>query len=59
MHQLDWASVQLALVGLAFAGLQVWWISRILRRRGLAKPLDAKDFQKCLERIWKKEQQRQ
>ncbi len=58
MLQLDWASVQLTLAGLAFAALQVWWISRILRRRDLAKPLDAENFRKCLERIWRTEQQR-
>jgi hypothetical protein len=58
MQQLDWAFLQLTLVGSAFAALQVWWIGRILRRRDLAKPLDAENFRKCLERIWKKEQQR-
>jgi len=49
----QWGYVQLGLVALAFAGLQLWWISSTLRKRELAKPLISKEFRRSLERIWK------
>ena len=58
MENLNWGYIQLGLVALAFAGLQVWWISRIFRRRDLAKPLTEKDFRRSLEQIWAKDRQR-
>jgi hypothetical protein len=58
MESLNWGYIQLGLVALAFGGLQVWWISRIFRRRDLAKPMTEKDFRKSLEQIWSKNRQR-
>jgi len=58
MENLNWGYIQLGLVALAFGGLQVWWISRIFRRRDLAKPMTEKDFRKSLEQIWSKNRQR-
>ena len=58
MENLNWGYIQLGLVALVFGGLQVWWISRIFRRRDLAKPLTEKDFRKSLEQIWVKDRQR-
>jgi hypothetical protein len=57
MENLNWGYIQLGLVAVAFGGLQVWWISRIFRRRKLAKPMTEKDFRKSLEQIWAKNQQ--
>ena len=57
MENLNWGYIQLGLVAVAFGGLQVWWISRIFRRRKLAKPMPEKDFRKSLEQIWAKNQQ--
>ena len=54
MNDLNWGYIQLGLVALAFGGLQVWWISRIFRRRDLAKPMTEKDFRKSLEQMWAK-----
>ena len=54
MDTLTWGYIQLGLVALAFGGLQAWWISRIFRRRHLAKPMTEKDFRKSLEQIWAK-----
>lgn len=54
MENLNWGSIQLGLVALAFGGLQVWWISSTLRKRELAKPLSEDAFRKALERIWAK-----
>jgi len=56
MENLNWGYIQLGLVALAFGGLQVWWISSILRKRELAKPLSEAAFRKTLERIWAKGQ---
>jgi hypothetical protein len=56
MINLNWGYIQLGLVALVFAGLQVWWISSTLRKRELAKPLSEAAFRKTLERIWTKEQ---
>ena len=58
MDHLNWGYLQLGLVAIAFGGLQVWWISRIFRRRDLAKPMTEKDFRKSLEQIWAKDQRR-
>lgn len=33
MDHLNWGTIQLGLVALAFGGLQVWWISSVFRRR--------------------------
>ena len=38
MENLNWGYIQQGLVALAFGGLQVWWISSTLRKRGLARP---------------------
>jgi len=54
LDDLNWGSIQLGLVALAFGGLQIWWISRIFKSRTLAKPLSEKDFRKSLEQIWAK-----
>ena len=58
MEQLNGGYIQLGLVALAFAGLQIWWISRIIGRRNRAKPMTEKDFRKSLEQIWAKDRQR-
>jgi len=55
MENLNWGYIQLGLFALAFGGLQVWWISRIVSRRHFAKPLTERDFQKSLEKIWAKD----
>jgi len=52
MEHLNWGYLQLGLVALAFGGLQVWWISRVFRKRDLARPLSEGQFRKSLERIW-------
>lgn len=52
LRSLNWGYLQLGLVALAFGGLQIWWISRIFRKRDLAKPLSEGEFRKTLERIW-------
>ena len=57
MDPLIWGYLQLGLVAVVFAFLQVWWISRVFRRRDLAKPLAEKDFRKSLEQIWAKDGQ--
>jgi hypothetical protein len=54
MDQLNWPYLQLGLVALAFGGLQIWWISSVLRRRDLARPMSDGQFRKSLERIWTK-----
>jgi hypothetical protein len=55
MENLNWGYIQLGLFALVFGGLQIWWISRIVSRRDLAKPLPEKDFRKSLEKIWAKD----
>jgi len=57
MDPLIWGYLQLGLVAVVFAFLQVWWISRVFRRRDLAKPLAEKDFRKSLEQSWAKDGQ--
>jgi hypothetical protein len=55
MEHLNWGYIQLGLVALAFAGLQVWWIGSVfLRRRDLVKPMKCAEFRKTLERMWSK-----
>jgi hypothetical protein len=56
IENLNWGSIQLGLVALAFGGLQVWWISSVFSKRELAKPMSESAFRKTLERIWSKEQ---
>lgn len=48
------ANVQLGLLALAFAALQIWWIGSTLRRRDLARPMREAEFRRSLERIWAK-----
>ena len=57
MEHLNGGYIQLGLVALAFGGLQIWWISRIIGRRNRAKPMTEKDFRKSLEQIWAKDRQ--
>ena len=54
MEQLNAGTWQLGLFALAFGGLQIWWISSVLRRRDLARPMSNGEFRKSLERIWTK-----
>lgn len=54
MDQQNSVYLQLALFGLAFAGLQVWWISSILGQRRLASPMAQDMVRRSLERIWTK-----
>ena len=55
MENLNWGYLQLGLVALAFAGLQLWWIGSVFWKGKLARPLSEGEFRKALERIWKKE----
>ena len=52
MDHLNWGYLELGLVALAFAGLQVWWISSVVKRRDLARPRGEGEFRRSLERIW-------
>ena len=52
MEQLNGGWIQLGLLALAFGGLQIWWISSLLRRRELARPMNEQEFRQSLERIW-------
>jgi len=54
MEHMNWGYVQLGLVALVFGGLQIWWISNVIWKRELAKPLSEDAFRKTLERIWSK-----
>ena len=56
MESLNWGYIQLCLVALAFGGLQVWWIGRVLWKRKLARSLSEGESRKALERIWTKGQ---
>ena len=58
METVNWGYLQLGLVALAFGGLQVWWIGRVLWKRKLARPLNEDEFRKTLDKIWKKEQRK-
>jgi hypothetical protein len=57
VDSLNWGYVQLGLFALAFAGLQVWWISSTLRGRRLARPMNEQEFKQSLEMIWVRDQQ--
>ena len=52
MDHLNWGYLQLGLVALAFAGLQIWWISSVFMRRDRARPICEGEFRRSLERIW-------
>ncbi len=54
MDKLNWGYIQLGLVALAFAGLQIWWIGSIFRRRSLTRPMTGNEFRKTLEKMWSK-----
>ena len=54
MDHLNWGYFQLGLFAIAFGGLQIWWISSIIRKRNLARPMSDGDFRRALERIWDK-----
>lgn len=56
MEQLNWGYVQLGLFALAFAALQIWWISSTMRGRRLARPMHEQEFRQSLEKIWSREQ---
>jgi hypothetical protein len=51
IENLDWGYLQLGLVALALAGLQIWWISSVFKRRDLARPISEGEFRLSLERI--------
>ena len=55
---LNGGELQLGLFALAFAALQIWWISSTMRGRRLARPMNEQEFKRSLERIWAREQQR-
>jgi hypothetical protein len=55
VEHLNWGSIQLGLVALAFGGLQVWWIGSVFRRQRRPRPMGEGEFRKTLERIWRKE----
>ena len=57
MEHLNWGHIQLGLLALAFAGLQVWWIGSVFWKRDRARPMGKGAFRKTLEQIWRKEQQ--
>ena len=38
MDQLNWGYIQLGVVALAFAGLQVWWIGSVFKKRERSRP---------------------
>ena len=44
MDQLNWGYIQLGVVALAFAGLQVWWIGSVFKKRERAKLMAASLF---------------
>jgi hypothetical protein len=56
MQHLNWGHIQLALLALAVAGLQVWWISNDFWTRDQARPMSEGAFPKALEPIWAKGQ---
>jgi len=58
MENLNWGTIQLGLVALAFGGLQIWWISSTLKKQRAPRTLGEGEFRKALERIWKKEGQK-
>jgi hypothetical protein len=50
-HQ-TWGYIQLGLVAVAFGGLQLWWISSVLKRRAPPPAQSEGEFRRTLERIW-------
>ena len=57
MDHLNPGYVQLGLFALGFGGLQIWWISSTLRGRRLARPMNAQEFKRSMERIWARDPQ--
>ncbi len=58
MEHLNWGTIQLGLVALAFGGLQVWWIGSVFQKQRAARPMGEGEFRKTLERIWNKDRQK-
>jgi len=56
MDNLNWGYIQLGLVAFAFGGLQVWWISSVFWKRGVARPMGEGAFRKTVERVLSKGQ---
>jgi hypothetical protein len=56
MGHLNWGYGQLALVALAFGGLQISWIGSTLGQRNRARSLGKGEFLPSLERIWSNDQ---
>lgn len=50
MEHLNWGSIQLALGALVSGGLQLWWISSILRRLERGRPWREGEFRTSLQR---------
>jgi len=59
MEHLNWATIQLGLVALAFGGLQVWWIGSTLKKQRAPRPLGEGEFRSAVQRIWIKEGRKQ
>jgi hypothetical protein len=57
MDQLNWGYIQLGVVALAFAGLQLWWIGSVFKKRERSRPQTNREFRRSLEAIWKQEKQ--
>lgn len=55
MDQLNWGYIQLGVVAIAFAGLQLWWIGCVFRKRERSSPHTNKVFRRSLEAIWENE----
>ena len=49
---MDLAWRSLLALALVFGGLQIWWISGLLRQRSLVRPMREHEFRRSLERIW-------
>ncbi|HJN36475.1 MAG TPA: hypothetical protein QF626_08180 [Prochlorococcaceae cyanobacterium Fu_MAG_50] len=58
MDHLNGGYMSLAITGFLFMGLQVLWISMVLRgqknqkRQRYARPMSTAEFKRSLERIW-------
>jgi hypothetical protein len=59
IEHLNWGTIQLGLVALAFGGLQVWWIGSTLKKQRAPRPMGEGEFRKTLQRIWNKEGRKQ
>ena len=57
MDQLNWGYIQLGVVALAFAGLLLWWIGSVFKKRERSRPQTNREFRRSLEAIWKQEKQ--